>query len=191
MPKRVTIQPLLNATELETRYRQAKDPVERSHYQIVWLLASGKTTQEVAQVTGYSLDWIRKIVRRYNQLGPDGLGDRRHENPGGEPLLSEDQQALLWQALHGPAPDGGLWNSRKVAEWISTQIDRPVAMQRGWDYLQQMGFRLHTSRNLSESAVSPSTLQSELVPQEHRKKTAAGRGSLTSEASGGDGGTAG
>lgn len=191
MPKRVTIQPLLNATELETRYRQAKDPVERSHYQIVWLLASGKTTQEVAQVTGYSLDWIRKIVRRYNQLGPDGLGDRRHENPGGEPLLSEDQQAQLWQALHGPAPDGGLWNSRKVAEWISAQIDRPVAMQRGWDYLQQMGLRLHTSRNPSESEASPPAGESEELPQENRKKTGADRGSLTPGSSGRDGKTAG
>lgn len=151
MPKRVTVQAHLSITDLESRYRQSKDPVERSHYQIVWLLASGKTTQEVAQVTGYSLDWIRKIVRRYNQDGPEGLGDRRHENPGGEPLLSQEQQAQLWQALHGPAPDGGLWNSRKVAEWISGQINRPVAMQRGWDYLQQMGGRFNHSRHASES----------------------------------------
>lgn len=155
MPKRVTVLPHLSASELESRYRQAKDPVERTHYQIVWLLASGKTTQEVAQVTGYSLDWIRKIVRRYNQKGIEGLGDRRHDNPGGEPLLSEAQQAQLWQALHGPAPDGGLWNSRKVAEWISAQINRPVAMQRGWDYLQQMSFRLNGERERVEEVSAP------------------------------------
>ncbi|MCT7949779.1 helix-turn-helix domain-containing protein [Ancylothrix sp. C2] len=165
MPKRVTVLPHLSGSELESRYRQAKDPVERTHYQIVWLLASGKTTQEVAQVTGYSLDWIRKIVRRYNQTGIEGLGDRRHDNPGGEPLLSEAQQAQLWQALHGPAPDGGLWNSRKVAEWISAQINRPVAMQRGWDYLQQMGFRLNGERESVEEVSAP---------QQRRKKTLKG-----------------
>jgi hypothetical protein len=29
------------------RYREATDPVERSQYQIVWLLSRGKTTSEV------------------------------------------------------------------------------------------------------------------------------------------------
>ena len=62
MPKRVTIHPHLSVKELESRYRAAKNPVERSHYQIVWLLAQGKTTEEVAVVTGYCRDWIRKLV---------------------------------------------------------------------------------------------------------------------------------
>jgi hypothetical protein len=30
---------------LEPLYRQAKDSVERSHYQIIWLLAQGKRTE--------------------------------------------------------------------------------------------------------------------------------------------------
>lgn len=165
MPKRVTVLPHLSSSELESRYRQAKDPVERTHYQIVWLLTSGKTTQEVAQVTGYSLDWIRKIVRRYNQKGIEGLGDGRHHNPGGEPLLSQAQQMQLSEALQGPAPDGGLWNSRKVAEWISTQINRPVAMQRGWDYLQQMGFGL----NASEESLDEVTLPKKERPKNPEK----------------------
>ena len=25
----------------------------------------------------------------------------------------------LWQALQQPPPDGGLWNGRKVADWMS------------------------------------------------------------------------
>ena len=41
MPKWITIAPHLSLEELENRYRQAKEPVERSHYQIIWLLASG------------------------------------------------------------------------------------------------------------------------------------------------------
>lgn len=152
MGKRITIQPHLSVAELKTRYLKAKDPVERSHYQIVWLMAQGKRTSEVALVTGYSSHWIRTLVRRYNQLGAAGLGDRRHNHPGGEPLLDDVQQAQLWQALHGFAPDGGLWNSRKVAEWISDRLDRPVAPQRGWDYLQQMGFRLCVPRPQHEAA---------------------------------------
>ncbi len=54
MPKGISIEPHLSLTELEQRYRQAKDAVERSHHQIIWLLASGKSSQEVSEVTGYS-----------------------------------------------------------------------------------------------------------------------------------------
>ncbi len=32
MPKRLTLQPHLSVEELERRYGQAKDPIERSHY---------------------------------------------------------------------------------------------------------------------------------------------------------------
>ena len=112
MPKRISISPHLSLDELETRYRQAKAPIERSHYQIIWLLAQGRPTQEVAAVTGYSRNWIYELVWGYNRIGPESLGDGRHQNPGAEPLLTDVQQALLWQALQGPAPDGGLWNGR-------------------------------------------------------------------------------
>ena len=89
MPKRLTLQPHLSVEELAQRYRQAKDAIERSHYQIVWLLAQGKTTTFVQEVTGYSVNWIRILARRYNQLGPEALGDKRHENPGSETLLND------------------------------------------------------------------------------------------------------
>ena len=62
MPRRITITPHLRSEELESRYRQAKEPVERTHYQRIWLLASGKHTSEVAAVTGYSRSWIYELV---------------------------------------------------------------------------------------------------------------------------------
>ena len=136
MPKRISISPHLSLDELETCYRQAKVPIKRSHYQIIWLLAQGRPTQEVAAVTGYSRNWIYELVWGYNRIGPESLGDGRHQNPGAEPLLTDVQQALLWQALQGPAPDGGLWNGRKVADWSSELLGRRVSPQRGWEYLR-------------------------------------------------------
>ena len=52
MPKRITIIPHLSVDDLEQRYRQATEAIERSHYQIIWLLATGRPTSEVAAVTG-------------------------------------------------------------------------------------------------------------------------------------------
>jgi hypothetical protein len=63
MPKKIELHPHLSTEELENRYRGAKDPVERSHYQIVWLIAQGKTTSEVMEVTGYGRTWIQRGSR--------------------------------------------------------------------------------------------------------------------------------
>jgi transposase len=70
---------------------EARNPVDRCQYQILWLLASGKKTEEVGSATGYSVQWIRKLARRYNSMGVEGVGDRRKNNPGGQPLLDEIQ----------------------------------------------------------------------------------------------------
>ena len=140
MPRRIKLTEHLSVTELEQRYRRSDSPTARSHYQILWLLAQGQRTEQVAAVTGYSLYWIRQLVGRYNDRGPDAMGDRRHDNPGGQWLLSEEQKTQLEQALEQPPSDGGLWNSRKVAAWMSESSGQKVHPQRGWDYLRLLGY---------------------------------------------------
>ena len=70
MPKKIGLESHLSSEELEERYRGAKDPILRSHYQIIWLIWQGKTTSQVMEVTGYSRDWIQKLARRYNRMVP-------------------------------------------------------------------------------------------------------------------------
>jgi transposase len=94
----------------------------------------------VARVTGYSVNWVREIARRYRDDGPAGIGDRRHGNPGAVPLLDAAQQTALRAALAGPAPDGGLWTCRTVAAWIGATIGRPVDPTRGWEWMRRLGF---------------------------------------------------
>jgi transposase len=142
MPKTIKLEPHLEPTELESRYRKAADPVLRSHYQILWLISLDKTTTQVMELTGYSRGWIQQLARRYNNGGPKALGDRRHQNPGAtqRALLSADQQEELTEVLKKPPPDGGMWNSRKVGEWIERRSGRVVSQkkQRGWEYLKRL-----------------------------------------------------
>jgi len=140
MARPLVIPPHLPLDELERRYRGARDPVERSHWQIVWRLVGGAPTAEVVRATGYSATWVRAIAKRYREGGPDALGDGRHGNRGAAPLLDPVQQEALREALAGPAPDGGPWTCRKVADWIGQRIGRPVAEARGWEYLRKLGF---------------------------------------------------
>ena len=139
MTQRMTIVPHLSVEELEQRYRRADGPVARSQWQILWLLAGGMPTAEVARVTSYSVRWVQEIARRY-RAGPEAIGDHRHTNPGAPPLLDAVQQAQLHAALGGPPPDGGIWTCRSVAAWMSQRLGRPVSEQRGWEWMRRVGF---------------------------------------------------
>lgn len=90
------------------------------------------------------------------------MGDKRHDNPGKDPLLTDIQLSQLWQVLSNPAPDGGLWNGRKVADWLSELTGVNICRQRGWEYLQQLDFRLRVPR--------PSHCESNPIEQENWKK---------------------
>lgn len=159
MPKRIAITNHIRTEELLVRYRQA---TERSHYQIIWLLPTGKTPQEVAQVTEYTRIWIYQLVKRYNQFGTSALVSQRHHNPGKESNLTDVQQAQLWQVLEDKAPDSGLSNGHKVADWLSELTVKRISRHRGWEYLQQMTYKLRVPR--------PEHGMSNKIEQENWKK---------------------
>lgn len=146
MPKYVYVAVHLTRSELEQQYRKADDPVERSHFQVIWLLAQGKRVREVAEVTDYCANWIRILARRYNQEGPLALADQRQHNAGASPLLSGAHQQLLQQVLVQAPADGGLWSGPKVALWMGEQLGRIISPQRGWEYLKRVGFSLQMPR---------------------------------------------
>ena len=90
-------------TRLEALYRNATDPVLRTHLLMVWRMSLGDPLGEVARMVGYSKKWTREIARRYESEGIEGLGDRRHANPGARQraLLDEEGRAQLREALLG------------------------------------------------------------------------------------------
>jgi transposase len=145
---------------LERLYRKASDPVLRTHLFMVWRISLGDSIGEVAQRTGYSSKWTTEIARRYEAEGIEGLGERRHTNPGAKEraLLDEDAEAELLEALQGAAPaslGGGMWSGPKVAGWIAQRngLDR-VHVQRGFEYLRKLRYSSQLPRAQNASAAS-------------------------------------
>ncbi len=134
---------------MEGLYRKASDPVLRTHLLMVWRMSLGDSVGEVARMMGYSEKWTREIAKRYGSEGVEGLGDRRHGNPGAKDraLLDEEGRAELREALAGPPPGGGMWSGPKVARWIEekTGLER-VHAQRGFEYLRKIGHSLQVPR---------------------------------------------
>ena len=150
--------------EASRRYRAAKEPHERSWWQILWLLAKGDTTAEVAASTGYSRYWIGQVVRRYNREGPVGMHNRQYTHSHrASPLLSPEQLAELAHAVRGPAPDGDVWVGRTVAAWMSQRLGRPVSVYLGWAYLVRLEGKRRKPR--------PRHVQADPAEQETFKKS--------------------
>ena len=164
MGKRVKIQTDYTAEELHERYRQAKDAVERTHWHILWLAKEGRKPQVIAEQLGYTARWVRTVIGRWNAQGEAGIRDRRHAIDVSRPLLPPELQEELAAALQAPPADGGLWSGPKVAQWMQQRLGRPVAPQRGWDYLQRLG---HSSR-----VPRPQHAKADEAVQQEFKKTA-------------------
>ena len=70
----------LGVAELQAGWRESKDVTLARHYQVIWLLAEGRSCAEVARLTGFVRRWVEELAARYNRFGPSSLGDRRRGN---------------------------------------------------------------------------------------------------------------
>src|SRR5712691_2767808 len=139
MARRIHLQPHLSVDELERRYRTAKEPNERTWWQILWLLAQGRTATELSAVIGYRAYWIGQIAKRYNEEGPDGMHNRRHTTSyRPPPVLSPALQEELRQALAAAAAKHAHWTGQEVAAWMAQRLGRPVSYHLGWSYLVRL-----------------------------------------------------
>jgi transposase len=166
MARRIHLRTDLSVDELERRYRAAKEPHERSWWQILWLLSRGQLAKDIAESTGYSRYWIGQIAKRYNADGAEGMRNRQYTHSHrAQPLLSAEQLADLGAAVRGPAPEGEEWVGRTVADWMSQQLGRRVSVQVGWVYLVKLAGKRRKPR--------PRHVQADPVAQEQFKKTSA------------------
>jgi len=128
----------LSRADIAVRSTSASTAIERQRWQVIGLLADGAPLAEIEARTGYRPRTIRQIAQRYRACGPASLVDGRQRSLGAAPILPENQQRDLCQALQEPAPDGGVWTGPKVARWIAARIGKRVHRQRGWEYLRRL-----------------------------------------------------
>jgi transposase len=137
----------LSAAELEARYKTAGDAAAKSHFHAVWLLSLGYTAAEVAELLSFSARWVRLLVKRYNEQGPDSLGDRRQGDGAAPAILTPEALSSLKERLKAPPGDGGLWTGPKVACWLASFHGlKSVHGRRGWDALVAIEYSIQKPR---------------------------------------------
>ena len=166
----------LSLAELQAGHRDSRAATLARHYQVIWLLAQGRSCAEVAQLTSLARRWVEQLLARYNQFGPSSLGDRRQGNGAKATVLTPSVLAMLRERLKRPPDDGGVWISRKVAALIATELGlAAVAEQRGWEALRAIGWTIQRPRLRHVRAATPEE-QAEFkktLPQPSRKRPSA------------------
>jgi transposase len=146
----------LSVTELQAGYRGSKEATLARHYQVIWLLAQGRTVAETARLTGFVPRWVEELLVRYNWFGPSSLGDRRRANGAKPTILTPSVLAMLRERLKRPPDDGGVWTAKKVAAVIATELGlAKVADQRGWEALRAIGWTIQKPRPRHARAAGP------------------------------------
>lgn len=136
-----------SVADLQAGWRDSKDATEARHYQVIWLLAQGRTVAEVAGLTGFVRRWVEELAVRYNRFGPSSLGDRRRGNGAKPRILTPEVLATLRERVKTPPDAGGVWTARKVAAVIATELGlAAVAEQRGWEALRAIGWSIQRPR---------------------------------------------
>lgn len=129
--------------ELETAYRSAQRPIERSRWQIIWLRKKGKSIAEIMDVTGYARGTISTLIKKYNADSVDALIDQRRFN-GLDLRLSDEQQGILRETIVSQ-PDKQ-WTCGKVREFIGDEFNIELTDVCAWGYLKRLGFSFQRPR---------------------------------------------
>lgn len=159
---RLPIVPHLPHEEIAQRYRSCRLGLEKTHWQVLWLLTRPDdplTPAQAAAHVGLTPSWGRTLLKRYNADGPAGLADRRAMTNGGQSKLTPEQQAELFEVLQASPPDGGLWTGPKVAAFLRARGGVGGRVQTGWKWLRRLGFTLQVPRPRHPKALSPAEQQ--------------------------------
>jgi transposase len=146
----------LSLAELQAGYRTSEEARLARHYQVIWLLAQGRSCAEVAQLTSLARRWVEQLLTRYNQFGPSSLGDRRRGNGAKPTILTPKILDMLRGRLKTPPGDGGVWTAKKVAAVMAAELGlASVAEQRGWEALRAIGWTIQRPRPRHARAAGP------------------------------------
>jgi transposase len=155
MPSPIKMKPHLTAEELYQHYRKCQKPREKLRWRALYLIAKGDLANLAARRVGRSSGWITNLARHYNELGAAGVSDQRSKPlPSPKPSLNAKQAQALETALRGPAPDGGLWTSPKVAAWIKKKTGKEVHKTTAWRAMRAAGFTLQVPRPRHRNAAT-------------------------------------
>lgn len=133
--------------QLQQLLARSRDRRLRQRLRMVLGAKEGKTHTRIAGEQRRSKRSVQGWIRRYNQLGIEGLKDR--PGRGDKPTLGQDQQKLLQARLDaGPLPGDGVsvFRGPDVKRIIESELNVLMPLRTVQHALHRMGYRYLSPR---------------------------------------------
>jgi transposase len=128
--------------------RNSRDADQTRRLLTLALIYDGGSRSDAARFASVTLQIIRDWVVKFNDLGPDGLIDRKA--PGPSPKLKPEQWHRLSELVDSgpyPAVDGVVrWRLVDLAQWVFEEFRVTISVQCLSANLRKMGYRKLSAR---------------------------------------------
>ncbi len=128
--------------------RTSRDADQTRRLLSLAVIYDGGSRSDAARFASVTLQIIRDWVVKFNNLGPDGLIDRK--SPGAASKLKPEQWqrvADLIDAGPMPAVDGVVrWRLVDLAQWVYDEFRVTISVQCLSENLREMGYRRLSAR---------------------------------------------
>jgi transposase len=104
-----------DAASLQARYRRERRADVRPRLHGLWLVRTGKTTREVAEVLGVDERTVQRWLAWYRVGGLAPLEERHAQGKGAAPFLTLEQQAELSDEV----ATGRFTTAAEVRRWVA------------------------------------------------------------------------
>ncbi len=128
--------------ELARRFEATDDAETRTRYQMLLLLAEGRTPAEVGALVRRSAATVRRVLRRYQADGPDGVPHRaRPGRPAGyPPSWAAELERVVELDPHEVGVPSAVWTTRLLAEHLAGATGHRAVLETVRLGLHRAGF---------------------------------------------------
>jgi len=127
---------------LEGRYDAADDAETRTRYQMLLLLAGGRTPGAVGALVRRDPATVRRVLRRYQAEGPDGVPHR--PRPGQPPRAPAAWRAELERVAEadprGVGVPSAVWTTGLLSGYLAERTGHRAAADTVRAWLHRLGF---------------------------------------------------
>ncbi len=140
-PLRLTLDDAARA-ELEDRFEATTDAETRTRYQMLLLLALGRSPAQVAALVRRSPATVRRALRRYQVDGPDGVPHRPHlgQPPHFPATWEPELERVAELDPHEVGVPSAVWTTRLLAEYLATATGHRAGIETVRLALHRLGF---------------------------------------------------
>jgi transposase len=143
-------------TKLHAMKRQLTNAVNSRHAQVILLSRGGVGNREIAERSGYTSAWVRKIIHRFNQGGIDAITwwPWYGRDTGPRKFFAEITEQIAEVALSPPRQLIGLsvWSLPKLRQYLIEQkIVSGISIERLRQILHERQIRWRHTKTWKES----------------------------------------